>query len=101
MSFNFALPPVPRYLRPEDRSAVEAQIEALIALLDDEDGDPDYEPEDDQGIDDVPHDQRHDLIPVYGVDQTGGPVNYATACREWLSKRDREAAWQNLLTRAI
>ena len=81
MSYNFVLPPVPRYLRPEDRYAVEAQIEALIALLDDEDGDPDLEPEDDFGVCDTPHDQEHPLVPAYGIDQSAGPVNHAIACQ--------------------
>lgn len=82
MSYNFVLPPVPRYLRPEDRYAIECQIEALIALLDEEDGDTDLEPEDDKGIDDMPHDQEHQLIPVYGIDQSEGPSNYDAASRE-------------------
>ena len=33
MSYAFVLPPVPRYLRPEDRSAIETHLEALIELL--------------------------------------------------------------------
>lgn len=91
MSYQFKLPPVPRTLRPEDRYAIEAQIEALIALLDADDGDPDFEPEDDLGIDDMPHDQEHPLVPAYGIDQSAGPVNHAIACQAYdLAERRRD-----------
>ncbi|KAA9014073.1 hypothetical protein F4U94_14660 [Sphingobium limneticum] len=84
MSFNFVLPPVPRYLRPEDRFAVECQIEALIALLDQEDGDPDREEDDPPGgnVDDERQYCGHYLLlPIYGVDQTAGPLNEVEAYR--------------------
>lgn len=83
MSFNFVLPPVPRYLRPEDRFAIECQIEALIELLDQEDGDCDLEPEDDCAVDDKPCDHHENLFPQYAADQSAGPVNYSVASREW------------------
>lgn len=84
-------------LTRQHRAAIEDQIEALIAMLDALDGDPDLEPEDDvcaarddgcgpfyvQGrrlwgsIDEDPGVLR----PIYGSDQTAGPINYADASR--------------------
>lgn len=51
---------------------------------DDEDDDPDtsvednprgFDPEEDFGIDDRPHDQEAPLVPKYGIDQSRGPIN--------------------------
>ncbi|AYO80256.1 hypothetical protein [Sphingobium yanoikuyae] len=74
MSYNFVLPPMPRYLHPEDRFAIECQIEALIELLDQEDGDCDLESEHDLSVEDIPHDEDHLLVPTYGADQADGPI---------------------------
>jgi hypothetical protein len=81
MSYAFVLPPVPRFLRPEDRSIIEAQIEALIELLDQEDGDCDLEEDDWAGgaVEDQPHDLHENLIPIYGIDQALGPINEVVA----------------------
>lgn len=84
MSYNFVLPPVPRYLRDEDRFAIECQIEALIELLDQDDGDCDLEEDDWTGgnVEDERQDCGHYLLPpIYGVDQTAGPLNEVEAYR--------------------
>lgn len=65
-----------------DRRAVEQQIEALIALLDDLDGDPDEEDSDEDGD---PCDLGEDAccsqeLPVYGIDQSKGPLNATPWC---------------------
>lgn len=85
MSFHFALPALPRYLRPEDRTAIEAQIEALIGLLDEVDGDPDVEDDDPAGGN-VEDDRQqgegqayYRLPPEYRIDQSSGPVNEVAA----------------------
>ena len=49
-------------LRLPPRKDIETAIETLVALLDAIDPDPDRE--DDAGI-----------VPIYGIDQTAGPVN--------------------------
>ena len=88
MSYAFVLPPVPRYLRPEDRALIEEQIEALIALLDEQDGDCDLEEDDHSGD---PLDQGEaqadtpiaPIQPFYGIDQSLGPINEDDAHRAW------------------
>ncbi len=68
-------------LPPRDRKAIERQIEALIELLDTLDGDIELE-------DDELHDDMLDLgegsdelatLPIYGTDQTRGPLNFLAA----------------------
>jgi len=90
----------PINLSREQRAAIAREIETLIDLLDHADGDPDLEPEDDRCLagDDgcAPcYDQLGKLMwgtaeedlgrlaPVYGVDQTAGPINYREASREY------------------
>ena len=65
------------------------EMEPGFAHEDAEDDDPDtgvedgqFDPEEDYGIDDVPHDQEHELIPTYGIDQSKGPINEIEANRE-------------------
>ncbi len=88
MSYNFVLPPVPRYLRPEDRFAIEEQIEALIALLDEDDGDPELEDDDPAGgnVEDERQmgegQEYYRLVPEYAADQTLGPLNEIEAYRQ-------------------
>lgn len=53
------------------RNPVHDLVELLNARLDLEDGDFDLEPEEDFGIDDVPHDRDEGMLPpIYGIDQT-------------------------------
>lgn len=64
-------------LSSRDRRAVEQQIEALIDLLDELDGDPDLEAEHDDHDDcewGEPLNYAH-VLPVYGIDQSVGPLN--------------------------
>ena len=80
------------------RAAIEDQVETLLALLDAMDGDCDLEPEHDrceagddgcgalynhQGVRvwGSSDEDRGVLKPVYGADQTAGPVNYEDASR--------------------
>jgi len=60
-----------------DRKAVEQQIEALIDLLDQLDGDPDMEEDELAGdpLDLGEDDGCMKMRPLYGVDQSRGPVN--------------------------
>lgn len=85
MSMHFALPTFPRCLRPQERVAIESQIEALIALLDEDDGDCDIEQDDDSGgnVLDEEHDLHENLIPIYGIDQAAGPTNEFEAKRAY------------------
>ncbi len=60
-----------------DRKAIEAQIESLIELLDQVDGDTDLE---DDEIEADPCDRGEptgyaEILPRYGADQSTGPVN--------------------------
>ena len=64
-------------LTRHDRKAIERQIEALIALLDAIDGDPDLE---DDELHDDPLDVGEEvdfyaMLPRYALDQTEGPIN--------------------------
>lgn len=60
------------------RHDLEVLVEQLIDVLDQRDGDPDLEPDDeDSAVDDQPCDEpwqdlepEEDALPVYGVDQT-------------------------------
>lgn len=64
-------------LSAPDRQAIEQQIEALISLLDEIDGDPDLEPDHDS-YDPCDHgepDMFHRTLPTYGADQSAGPIN--------------------------
>lgn len=60
------------------RDAIEALVETLLAVLDDEDGDPDLE-EDDPSGDPLDRGEEdgcdHRTLPRYGRDQSRGPVN--------------------------
>lgn len=96
MSYAFVLPPVPRYLRPEDRFAIEAQIEALIELLDQEDGDCDLEPDDDMAVDDMPCDIHENLRPLYAIDQSAGPINEVEAIEHY-----QRARWHHTRDEAV
>lgn len=66
---------------PTDRKAIEAQIEALIDMLDLIDGDPDLEPdyEDYDPCDLGEPDQHLETLPQYGEDQSAGPTNFDAA----------------------
>lgn len=89
----FAAPAAnPAYiLSTMDRYQIEALIEAAIAWVDDLDGDPDLEDDDPagDGLDErgEVEDWRPDGVvlpmPVYGVDQTRGPINEREASRAW------------------
>lgn len=60
-----------------DRKAIEQQIETLIELLDQFDGDADFEP-DHENYDacDLGEPQGYlDTLPRYSLDQTKGPIN--------------------------
>lgn len=64
-------------LTAPDRKAIEQQIDALIALLDEFDGDADLEPDHDS-YDPCDHgepDMFHPTLPIYGTDQSVGPIN--------------------------
>ena len=54
-------------------------IEALIAQLDVMAGDCDLEIEEEIGIEDLPEGDNAPLRPVYGHDQSAGPINYRHA----------------------
>jgi len=68
-----------------NRAAIEAEIERLIAMLDELDGDCDLEDDDPAGgnVCDELHDtgEYYFLLPRYGVDQTQGPLNELEAER--------------------
>lgn len=77
-------------LTEESRLAIENEIERLIALLDVEDGDCDLEDGDsDMAADDAGEieDWRPDGVllpkPIYGVDQTRGPLNEHEMHEAW------------------
>lgn len=64
-------------LMPMDRKAIERQIDALIDLLDQIDGDPDMEP-DHEDYDPCDFGERREFmatVPIYGIDQSEGPLN--------------------------
>jgi hypothetical protein len=67
-----------------DRKAIERQIEELIALLDQVDGDVDLEDdelhEDPLDLGEAPN--VHGMMPRYGADQSVGPNNYRQAEHE-------------------
>lgn len=109
MPLTLALP-----LPPMNRRAIEDQIELLIALLDATDGDPDLEedcedrcsageddaalfsqgwmgydhfhflPDENEEEDDAAGDDCYRLLPLYGVDQSRGPLNHIEAERAHL-----------------
>lgn len=73
------------HLTPAHRARIEDHVEALIALLDADDGDPDLE--DDDPAEDVldlgEYDEARLLPrPKYGLDQSLGPVNGWDARRQ-------------------
>jgi len=61
---------------PTDRQAIEQQIELLIGILDEIDGDPDLEPDhEDYDACDLGEPQTYDdEPPVYEIDQSLGPI---------------------------
>lgn len=61
---------------PTNRQAIEDQIERLIGLLDEIDGDPDMEPDhEDYDACDLGEPQTYeDELPVYAIDQSLGPI---------------------------
>ncbi|WIA56562.1 hypothetical protein N6H05_01670 [Sphingobium sp. WTD-1] len=66
-----------------DRKAIEQQIEALIDLLDQIDGDADLEPDHD-AYDPCDHGEPVEhmgTLPQYGGDQSKGPLNFQAAYR--------------------
>ncbi|WP_288804621.1 hypothetical protein [uncultured Novosphingobium sp.] len=67
-----------------DRRAIEAQIESLIELLDQFDGDPDLEPEhEDYDACDAGEPANFvEMLPVYGLDQSKGPLNEREAIED-------------------
>jgi hypothetical protein len=100
--------------RPVTRAQIEASVEALIELLDRIDGDPDFEetdaedafvlsaeamrlvtdfpgcPVSDPGggnVDDECEggDSVYNTLPIYGVDQSAGPVNEVAAHRAYMA----------------
>ena len=99
-----------RLLSTLSADEVEDAIEALIARLDQMTPDEDMEDDDPAGgnILDEPHDQHENLIPLYGIDQTTGPINEVEACNTYLRRHLEEdkgsgssAAPSILLTRAM
>jgi hypothetical protein len=66
---------------PTDRKAIEAQIEALIDILDQIDGDADLEPDHESydACDLGEPDLFLPILPLYGVDQSRGMTNYRKA----------------------
>jgi hypothetical protein len=69
-----------------NRRAIEAEIDRLIDLLDAADAPHvDLEPEDDMGPDDSDHGDGEDRLlstpPIWGSDQSKGPINEAAAMR--------------------
>ena len=70
-----------------DRKAIEQQIEALIALLDTIDGDPDLEEDELNGdpLDLGEAVECYDVLPRYAVDQSAGPINRREA--QWMHER--------------
>lgn len=64
-----------------DRKAVERQIEELIELLDTLDGDPDLEEDElhEDPLDLGEPDNFMETPPIYGLDQSKGPVNERAA----------------------
>lgn len=70
-----------RQMPPLDRRIIERQIEQLIELLDQIDGDPDLEDDDPDGdpCDFGEDDGLSPVRPLYAVDQTTGPLNVEEA----------------------
>lgn len=64
-----------------DRKAVERQIEELIELLDTLDGDPDLEEDElhEDPLDLGEAENLYDTVPIYGLDQSRGPLNERAA----------------------
>jgi len=65
-----------------NRAAIEAEIERLIAMLDDLDGDCDLEEDDPAGgnvLDMELDEDAEALRPLYAEDQSAGPINALTA----------------------
>lgn len=80
-------PAYPMNLPP--RAAIEAAVETLLSVLDTLDGDPDLEDDDPAGdaLDKGELDEGCDLAPpIYGVDQTKGPLNETEAYRSYLAR---------------
>lgn len=72
-----------------NRKAIEREIERLITLLDAADGDCDLEDDDPAGdtldLGEAPDPAGNELLsilPVYGIDQSLGPINEREAIRE-------------------
>lgn len=66
-----------------NREQIEDEIERLLALLDADDGDPDLEPEEDCGADDLGEGlELYRTLPRYDLDQTKGPINEREAIRQ-------------------
>lgn len=76
-----------------DRKAVERQIEALIDLLDQIDGDADLEPDHDayDPCDYGEPDLYHRTLPAYAIDQSTGPLNADAIFEAHLREMQREA----------
>jgi len=75
-------------LSAHDRAAIEAKIEELIAFLDEIDGDPDLEDDDPSGdpLDAGEAPEATPIMPmqpIYGIDQTKGPINEREGYRAW------------------
>lgn len=76
-------------ITPAHRGRIEDQIEALIALLDRDDGDPDLEDDDPAGdpLDERGEAQTEDgtellrTRPLYALDQSLGPINETAALK--------------------
>ena len=74
---------------PIERKALEAEIERLIELLDTIDGDCDIEDDDpafDPGDDREQEEWRGIMPPLYGIDQSAGPINE----RQAMQRHQRE-----------
>lgn len=81
---------VPIALSPEERAAIEAEVDRLIAILDAVDGDCDLEDDDpagdplDKGEDEEWRPEGFVLPkPRYGEDQSEGPANEQEVSRAW------------------
>lgn len=87
-----------RQITPAMRAAIEIHIENMIALLDTADGDPDIEDDDPAG-DPLGRGEEEDWRPngivlsrpVYGADQSRGPVNERQVANEYYRAMERAA----------